>query len=349
MSKTLNFSVYVSTFDSQKSSIKQLAKKDSTVFASFHIQEEMTDDYKEKALDMVRWLKNNHLRIIGDISPYTLKIFGCKTIAEAKALLQLDALRLDYGFSETDIQALSDETLLIFNASTENVNQLIKHYPHKKLRAMHNFYPRPESGLDTKLFNTINAQYQTSHIPLYAFIPGDKIFRGPLEKGLPTLEKHRGLSPYIAYLDLAINHDIDKIFVGDIALKDETFALINQYLQTGVIGIPAILYHETQYYDQVFTIRNDSPTPLKRLAESREFSKPGRSIEPNNTIARQRGSITIDNKRYLRYSGEVQITAKDYPADEKVNVIGHVHPDYEAILSCLTKGQLIRLIKVNEE
>ena len=43
-----------------------------------------------------------------------------------------------------------------------------------------------------------------------------------------------------------------------------------------------------------------------------------------HTIARKKGSITIDNELYGRYAGEMQIATHDLPVDEKVNVVGMV-------------------------
>lgn len=39
-------------------------------------------------------------------------------------------------------------------------------------------------------------------IKLAAFISGDRTRRGPLAKGLPTLEAHRDLPPYVQYHEL---------------------------------------------------------------------------------------------------------------------------------------------------
>lgn len=60
---------------------------------------------------------------------------------------------------------------------------------------------------------------------------------------------------------------------------------------------------------------------------------------PLHTTARPIGTVTIDNNRYGRYQGEVQITKTDLPADEKVNVIGHVVGDDLALLPYIEGGQ----------
>ena len=68
-------------------------------------------------------------------------------------------------------------------------------------------------------------------------------------------------------------------------------------------------------------------------------------IPPKNTKARLTGSITMDNDRYGRYRGEVQITLCDLPADERVNVVGRVVEDDWLLLSYLKPGQKVRFIE----
>ena len=47
-------------------------------------------------------------------------------------------------------------------------------------------------------------------------------------------------------------------------------------------------------------------------------------IEINNTIRRDAGAITIDNRLYKRYSGELQVVLKNKEADERVNVAARI-------------------------
>ena len=56
-------------------------------------------------------------------------------------------------------------------------------------------------------------------------------------------------------------------------------------------------------------------------------------------MPRNRGTITIDNEKYLRYSGEIQIMKENFEADERVNVIGHINEGYESILECISRGK----------
>ena len=64
-------------------------------------------------------------------------------------------------------------------------------------------------------------------------------------------------------------------------------------------------------------------------------------------LPRKAGSITIDNGRYSRYSGEIQIVIEDLPLDERVNVIARIPAKYLALLPLIKNEQKIRFFKEN--
>lgn len=346
MFKDLGLSVYVSAFARQKQSLEALAGSGTFVFTSFHIQEEFDADYVDAARAMSNWLKSSGFRILADVSPKTLKVFGHEDILGFARELGLDILRLDYGFSLAEMLAVAEEFPLAFNASTVDAATAEKIVAAGgEVYAMHNFYPRPETGLDPCQFARLNAELRRLGIKVLAFIPGDEEKRGPIHAGLPTVEAHRSLPPYLAYLEMAIKFGLDGIFLGDLGLSSGQRRLIAGHCRTGVVAVPSQLLPRYRYlYDQVFTIRPDSPLLVKRIQESREYSCPGDLMEPDNCGERAAGAITMDNRLYGRYSGEIQILARSLPQDERVNVIGQVSADYIGILPCLTNSGKIKLV-----
>jgi len=58
-----------------------------------------------------------------------------------------------------------------------------------------------------------------------------------------------------------------------------------------------------------------------------------------------KGSITIDNENYGRYTGEIQIIRSDLKADDRVNVIGHVPENARLLLDCIKGGQAFMLVR----
>lgn len=66
-------------------------------------------------------------------------------------------------------------------------------------------------------------------------------------------------------------------------------------------------------------------------------------IQPWNCAERKLGPITVDNREYGRYSGEVQLLRRTFPADGRVNVIGQVAPAYLPLTFCVKNGSSFTL------
>ena len=348
MLNKFGLSIYISTFDEQKEMLDRFTGSGYYVFTSFHMQEEYNsiDDYCIRAKELCYWLKERNFKIIGDVSTKTLDFFEYKSIIEFAKDFSLDILRLDYGFSDDEILSISKEFPISFNPSTED-DILAKKILDRGMEvfALHNFYPRPETGLDPEGFKNINQKLKDIGIKTLGFIAGDEMKRGPIFEGLPTLEKHRNIPPYVAFLDLLKNYNVDEVFVGDVKISQVQSSLIIDYLDDNIINVPVKFHPNYQYlYNQVFTIRADSPNSLMRLQESREYSCDGEKILPFNTIIREKGSITMDNIGYARYSGEIQILRKPLPKDDRVNVMGRVLDDYIDIMDCTKNKEKIRFI-----
>ena len=73
------------------------------------------------------------------------------------------------------------------------------------------------------------------------------------------------------------------------------------------------------------------------------------SFGVGDCAARPRGTITMDNLRYGRYSGEIQLMRQDLPADERVNVIGRVDPRYLLLVDCIRRGSRFKMVRPPRE
>ena len=336
----LGRSAYLTSFESQRPALERGAGSASPLFLSLHISEEFSPDYCIRAEEICRWLREKGYRIIGDVSTKTVDQFGQPDLVGLAEAFGLWALRIDYGFSQAEIAALARRIPVVLNASTTSpdfAGELLR--SGGLVMAMHNFYPRPETGLDDSFFRETTHALQAAGLRVLAFIPGDEELRGPLHLGLPTLERHRGLPPSVCFADLAVNFGIREIFVGDPGVSSRELQRIQRFCREGVLEIPALLEGEyTSLYGRVFTRRVDSPAGLIRFVESRTYSCFGGAVEPGKCEARRRGSVTLDNSRYGRYSGELQLTLRDLPADERVNVIGHVEERFLPLADCVQRG-----------
>ncbi len=192
MLKTLGRSVYLTRFEEQRASLSAFAAGGAPVFISLHISEEFDAAYCARVQEMCDFLSAQGWRILADVSEKTIRQFGCADLTALAKRLHLWGLRLDYGFSVEQMCALAQQLPVAVNASTttpEVARQLAA--GGGTVIAMHNFYPRPETGLDPEFLRESTAALQAEGLQVYGFIPGDALLRGPLYKGLPTLEAHR--------------------------------------------------------------------------------------------------------------------------------------------------------------
>lgn len=346
MPKIFGYSVYLSSYQKQIDHFETLGICDGFIFISLHISEEFDDSYCQRAEDCCLKLASKNFKIIADVSIKTLEQFGTDSLIDLKDKLNIWALRIDYGLSETEISALAKETPLVLNASTVDkafVKQLVD--SGANIMAMHNFYPRVDTGLDTQTLKEKTEELQSLGVKVLAFVQGDSELRAPIFEGLPTLEMHRYEKPYVSTVDLFVNYKMDGVFISDLKLSTEQVTLINDYLDNQVIQLPASLNKDnTAIYNQIYTNRIDSPRTLIRFEESRLYANPGKKIVSSNCAQRKRASITIDNYLYQRYSGEIQITKKDFVADKRVNVIGRVEDEYIRLIDCVGSGQKFKLV-----
>ena len=343
----LGYSLYLSTFAAQCHALRGPVGSGAPVFLSLHISEEFDSSFCARAEEACHALADKGYRIIADVSTKTVAQFGCTDLTELAQKLRLWALRIDYGFSRQEIEAMAEKMPIVLNAST-TTGEDARAIAAKGgcVMAMHNFYPRPETGLDEDYLRETTRMLQKAGLKVLAFIPGDTQKRGPVFEGLPTLERHRNILPSAAFADLALSFGLEDIFVGDPGISRKETDRIARFCKEGILSIPCEIHENWQYlYDQVFTCRIDSPRWLIRFQESRVYSCQGQTTEEYNCTARKRGCLTIDNIRYGRYSGEIMLIRSDLPADHRVNVIGHVPENARLLLDLIGRGRKFTLVR----
>ena len=316
-------------------------------FTSLHIMEEFSEDYGKRAKKLLEKLSQAGKKVMVDISSRGLEALGYNSLEQFAMETGVYMVRCDFGIKEEEMLKASKYCALAVNASTLDYRFAAKlREAGAEVWAVHNFYPRPETGLDEEYFLERNRCLKELGIKTAAFITGDVKKRGPLKEGLPTLESHRNLPPYLQYLQMTEMYQMDMILVGDPGLSEEQRKLIERKKQEGIISVPADLNEKYQHlYGKVWTIREDSPKWIARLNESRGYAAIGKKITAENCVERVAGSITIDNEKYLRYSGEIQVVREGLKADERVNVIGKVQPEYQGILESLGRGRKMIFVR----
>jgi uncharacterized protein len=307
-------------------------------FTSLHIPEE-SGDLVNRAMNLLQCAKEAGMEVYADVSLKTPGHLGLDSLFDLKSL-GVSGLRLDDFFENELILKLAGEFKLALNASIifeDDIRALLDGgLKASQLLAWHNFYPRIENGLSDWFFQKQNELFKKYGIPVSAYIPGDGEKRGPLFEGLPTLEEHREMDPFLATMEL-FHYDVSDVYIGDPAVSEDLLKKLIDLDQNHRIEIRIQGFQEGE-----FKLRPDLSRDVRRFMDTRSVEP----ILPENTSERWLGSITRDNDRYGRYRGEVQITLCDLPADERVNVVGKVIEEDIVFLSYLKPGQKVKFIHV---
>lgn len=305
-----------------------------SIFTSLHIPEDDRSQYKNQLFQLGQLAKKMDMELMADISPSSLKELGYDWDTASELLgWGLAGLRIDYGIDEDTIVKLSKQMRIALNASTID-EEVLRRLKEKGLRTeavevWHNFYPRPETALGWEYFVQKNKQFKKYGLTVMAFIPGDEQLRGPLFEKLPTVERHRQASPFASFIELSKAGYVDKILIGDIQVSEQSLYQFQQYENDTIV----LRCKRSPQADREFlknlrvehTNRADPARDVIRSVESRHYAAIGEAgITPNNCLERPTGTITVDNEKYLRYQGELQITVNDLLADERINVLGNV-------------------------
>jgi len=306
-------------------------------FTSLHIPEE-AGELAVRAKKLLHLAKEQGIDVYADVSLKTPGHLGIGSLFHLKEL-GVTGLRLDDFFDHGFIASLAKEFKIAVNSSIlfERDIQLLLNNGLKseQLIGWHNFYPRRETGLSKSFFREQNALYKRYDIPIFAFVPGEGEKRGPLFDGLPTLEKHRYMSPFIAALEL-YKEGTEDVFVGDPEPGEDLLKRMVDF-DNGKI----IIQTEQGFENHgEYHLRPDASRDVLRFMDTRVTE----SVPPLQNDPRPKGSITIDNDLYGRYRGEMQITLTDLPADGRVNVVGRVKESDLLFLDHVNPGMVIELV-----
>lgn len=309
------------------------------LFCSFHIPETDPELFQQQMKKLLQKTAALHFKITGDLVP------GKEIPAE------LTHLRLDDGFSPEAIAVLQKkypEKIIVFNGSavTENfLNACEKAgVDFSKTEALHNFYPHPHTGLAEKFFLKQNAMFHQRGIKVGAFIPSETGRRGPLYEGLPTLEKDRHKKAVLAMKHLAAL-GTDAVYFGDGNPPEKELkeaAGVNGDVVELTLLVPRFLTGiDDMVAGHVYETRPDEAEEVIRTVNSRALWK-NHPVPPLQEGPCQKGTVTLDNDRYGRYKGELEICKTDLPGDKKVDVLGQIPEEELFLLDYLTGGRKFR-------
>ncbi len=242
-------------------------------------------------------------------------------------------LRLDDGFDSQRIAEISRARKIQLNASTvtedllNTLDELGANFDN--ISALHNFYPRPNTGLDTYYFANQNRILQDFGIKVGAFVPSkDGKRRLPLREGLPTLEDCRDFTTDLSARFVA-SFGVDFMIIGDGAPTVDELAAVAAIQSDEIIFHAHLISNDlttAELLSKTFTRRADLAKSVIRAAEGRQYLKElgGKIPVEQLPIERSFGDVTIDNENFGRYAGEVQIIQDVLPADGRVNIAARI-------------------------
>lgn len=323
-----------------------------SVFTSLHIPEEDADQYMQRLMDLASLVKKWDMELIADISKGALEKLGI-SIHSASSLeklkrIGLTGLRVDYGFTNQEIAFMSNSLDIALNASTiteKDVEELVQYGANfHQMTAMHNYYPRPETGLAKEVFQQKNVWLNEIGFTVASFVSGDEELRGPLFQHLPTLEDHRELHPLAAALESLKDCAVDAVYIGDPTISAVTLEQFKHYIQEDTILFHVEPINQSPYFERILGKHQNRWDPAKDVLRSADARfKEITEIEPHETSSRFRGAVTLDNNRYQRYMGETQVVVHELPADEKVNVVAQIKKEDLSLLDWCVAGSQFEL------
>ena len=160
------------------------------IFTSFNIPETDKNAFKNEIETIFKAAKKLGMEIISDVSPKTREVLDID-ISNLKSLrdLGIGTLRLDDGFTPKETARLSrngEGICLQLNASTiceDFLDELEEHNADfRRIDALHNFYPRKNTGISEDFFVKKNKMLRERGIKVGAFISSEGRKRGPIHE-----------------------------------------------------------------------------------------------------------------------------------------------------------------------
>lgn len=191
----------------------------SRVFTSLQIPENNQEILRQDAGYLFALAEDLGLEVISDVSPAAQTILNLKELTpQALRHLHITTARFDFGFPAEFIAAFSHEINIQLNASTLRSKQLADlqraNADLSRIDGLHNFYPRPHTGLSSETLQKQNALLHRHNLAAGAFIASQDGRRGPLYAGLPSMESLRDIAPADAASILAAI-GCDSLIIGD--------------------------------------------------------------------------------------------------------------------------------------
>ena len=299
-----------------------------SVFTTINIPEDDSKEYyKDRLTILGKQCKKYDMTIMLSVSKQSLKEtkIDLEDIEFLKSI-GINGIRVTKETTNERIAEISEHFRVGISAShttKEDIKKLKElGCDLSKLEAWFNYYSREDTGLSIDYMRDKIKFWKKRGIETVAFSPGDSTEEVMNE--YVTLEQNRGRSPLYSIIDLIEDAGVDSCYVGDSPISEKTYQ-VKEYSFNKIIPLYIdVLDEET--FELVKGVHKNCKDEAENVVR---FDKKIEGIEivDRYLVSRPKGSLTIDNHRYGRFMGEVQITKKDLALDRRVTVIGRVREE----------------------
>ncbi|UDI77662.1 DUF871 family protein [Staphylococcus taiwanensis] len=348
----LGFSVYLGQPLNKPYILNMVELGYDYIFTSLQIPEENDDNKLIYLGELCQLLQDASVTYIIDINP---SLLNQRFYSFFKQFPNENfIIRIDNHLNMSLLNDLYQQQLkCCLNASTitsETLDLLYKQDNLPEIYYCHNYYPRPDTGLSLSFVeqkNQLILSYDDKAI-IMGFVPGTTL-RGPMYKGLPTIEKHRHMSLLEAVHSL-LNASFHHIIISDVAISESEAIALNQMVYHRHFTLK-LSYYDKQYESEIFTTyvsRLDAPEHIIRSRDSRT-SNHYVHYQQNQRPIRYRGDVTIDNEMNLRYEGELQIIKTHLSHHPAINHVATISEQDHYLIDLIQPGDSFEFISEKED
>ncbi len=317
---------------------------------------------KKEFKKIISHARKLNMEVILDIAPRVFKDLGI-SYDDLGFFAELEAtgIRLDEGFdglkeAQMTYNKYDLDIEINMSSGTKYVDNILSFNPNKKkLIGCHNFYPMQYSGLSLEHFTKTSLQYKELGIRSAAFVSSNSADHGPwpvMDKGLCTLEMHRGLPITTQVKHHLMMQLVDDIIIANAFASEEELKAISEIKEPTFdiewVSKPTKIEKDI-VLNEPHVNRGDLSEYLIRSTQSRIKYK-NEQFKPKNNLEKiEKGYITIGNDNFGQYKGELHLVKKDHIDENKrKNIVAKI-VDHELFLLDYLKPWSVFKIKESKK